>query len=111
MILDKEGREIGIHDKPGNFKISAYERDRIYQDFLAQFPDPQVRYGILKESLDKDVVEQATRFFESQSKKYPVSAKRIYDFVSEAVATEAGHYKSDPNARWDWWVGCSLQES
>lgn len=35
-----------------------------------------------------------------------VQADRIYHFVSQAVATEAGVLPK--SERWDWWVGCSI---
>ena len=108
-IPDKQFRLVGIHDNPPGWKISPYERDCIYQEYLRAFPTRENRRAILKECRDNVMFAQAMEFFDRVAKRYPVSSARIHDFVSQAVATEEGYL---PKAeRWDWWVGCSLLES
>ncbi|HWB21069.1 MAG TPA: hypothetical protein VG711_12260 [Phycisphaerales bacterium] len=111
MIEDKQGRPISIHHKDGSFKISPSERDSIYQEFIQQFPTLVERKKILREFRDSTVRRRAMNWFRNKAKQMRsrISATRIQDFVSEAVATEAGvRPKSE---RWDWWVGCSKQKS
>jgi hypothetical protein len=92
MILDKLGRLIHIHDRPGGWKLSPFERDTIYQRFLAQFPDKR---------WDTD---HAWGWMKLEAKRWPISPKRVRDFIHEAVKAERGSI----DRSWAWWVGCSM---
>jgi hypothetical protein len=105
-IPDKQGRPINVNERPSGWKITPLERDTIYQEFLQAFPDAHERQGILKEFLDERIHHRALAWFKVQEGRWPITADRIYHFISEAVATEAGVLPK--SERWDWWVGCSL---
>ena len=67
-----------------------------------------IRRGILKEHRNDEVAARAMKWFDKRAAKLNerVQADRIYHFVSQAVATEAGVLPK--SERWDWWVGCSI---
>jgi len=104
-VMDKEGKLIGIHELRGNWKITPFQRDVVYQAFLRAFPDQQMRFGICKEQRNDEVMKVALEYFEDHAKYLPITADRIHHFVSQAVASEAGYLPK--SERWDWWVGCS----
>jgi hypothetical protein len=83
-IQNKSGRDIGIHDKPGAWKISAYQRDVVYQKYkrerVANSP-------------------HCTEWIRREAKALGISPSRLTDFLREGDL---------PNDRWNWWVGCSL---
>lgn len=89
-IPDKTGRPVHIH-KP-HWKISAYQRDCIYQRFLQKFPDKNWRST------------KARDWMCLQAEQYGLSSSRVRDFIGEACKAEIG--KSDKS--WKWWVDCSL---
>lgn len=107
-IPDKQGNPIDIHHRSGQFKISPYERDAIYQRFVQEFPDKRSRRGILREFKDKSIRSKFIDWARREAKRAgeTVSADRIDNFVSQAVAAEAGVLPK--SERWDWWVGCSI---
>lgn len=93
IIDDKQGRPICIDDRPGGWKITPRERDTIFQQFLAQFPNRDWSS------------ERAWNWMKLEAKHWPLSAKRIRDFISEAIRAETGEL----DRCWRWWVGCSCQ--
>jgi hypothetical protein len=95
MIPDKRGRMIDIHECPGGWKITPYQRDRIYQKFLAQFPDKDWES------------ERASAWIRLEAKKWSLSSNRVRAFIREAVQSERGELERS----WAWWVGCSLASS
>jgi hypothetical protein len=56
---------IGIHAGDGRFKLSAYERDSIYQG--SDFPNLAARRGILKEFRDERVFDRAMKWFRARA--------------------------------------------
>ena len=93
MVMDKQGRPIHIYDRPNGWKISPYQRDQIYQAFLAQFPD-------------RDCTSEAARsWMKLEAERWPIDADRIRDFIGEALAAERGEL----DRSWGWWVGCSVK--
>jgi len=75
----------------GSWKITARERDRIYQSFLAQSPNGGY------------TSDHARAWIKSESQQGDLSPGRIRDFVSQAVRAERGELERE----WAWWVGCS----
>jgi hypothetical protein len=94
-ISDKQGRPISVHVLPGGWKITPFQRDSIYQEFLREFPEMDFSS------------KRAREWMKRQSREYPVSATRVRAFISEAVATRQGRLPKSEH--WDWWVGCSIQ--
>lgn len=86
MIQDKSGRWIGIHDRPGNWKISAYQRDEMYQRYVtervAQSPN-------------------RAQWIKLAAKALGISSDRVKHIVWQGGS-------GDP--QWTWWVGCSLRK-
>lgn len=91
MIRDKQGRPIDIHARPGGWKLSACERDRIYQAFLLAFPGRDWRSS------------RAWDWMKLHARQTQVSATRIRDFIGQAIQVEQGTL----DCNWSWWVGCS----
>jgi hypothetical protein len=81
IIPDKSGRLIGIHDKPGGWKLSAYQRDVIYQRYQHE--------DVARSPHRLDWIRRIASEFGS-------SATRCQDLLREG---------GEPG--WDWWVGCS----
>ena len=94
MFPDKQGRLIDIDTHSGAYKISPRERDEIYQAFLKQFPNRNLRS------------RQAREWMKLKAQDLPITAGRIRDFIDEGVEAEKGNL--NPAERWGWWVGCSL---
>lgn len=96
FIKGDRNKPIGAHDLPSNWKITAFQRDEIYQRFLAAFPDRDW------------TSDSATRWMERlvATEKCPVGVGRIRAFIREAIKSERGIL----DCSWSWWVGCSLSK-
>jgi len=87
MIKDKSGRLIGIHDKPGGWKVSAYQRDELYQRYVAEKVSNS---------------PHQTRWVKLAAKSLNLSPNRVAHILWQGGS-------GDP--QWNWWVGCSLRKA
>jgi hypothetical protein len=87
MIRDMTGRLIGIHDKPG-WKVSAFERDELYQQYKEKRLATQPRDLFL-------------RWASETAERYGLSPKRVLDIVFEGDGNRG--------KKMQWWVGCSTR--
>src|SRR5438874_2282973 len=91
LINDKRGIPVCIDRCPRGWKITPRQRDTIYQNFLTQFPS-----RIWK-------TPHAMHWMKLEAERWPITAIRIRDFISEALAAEKGELDES----WGWWIGCS----